>query len=603
MAEPVNHDYRLGKLLQVDRVNGGATVFAWGLRNPWRFSFDRVTGDLVIADVGQNSYEEVDFAPAPGIGAGANYGWKIYEGLHTYPAGNPVSSAPGFVFPVVEYPHAGGACSITGGYVVRDPALPELAGTYLYGDNCTGVISGVTLPNGTPRALGFNVPGVSSFGEDGCGRVYAASLNGPVYRFATSGACAATGAPGGPGGAASGAGDRRAPAFTLLRAAARQHALRKGYVTIRVRCDELCTIRASGRVLITRRRARAAAAPALRTRTARTTLVAGASDDPAPEALEGHASNDQARAQPAPAPGDRAHQRARHRPRRKRAHRRAPRPHRPLSATSERSISSHGRCDRAATMPSCAPRPRGDEAAFAALVARHRPRLVRYATSRCGRDGALAEDAVQDALVRAHRAIVGGKLPVDVEAWLYAIVRNRCHDYFRAARPTAPLPPELPGGAPSAFEVVERAERLAGALDAVEALPSAQRAALVGRELEGRSYEEIAVRQETSVSAVKSLLHRARVTLAQRRLAAGLRGALACPPAAAARRPGPRWPDRRADEQRGRDRHDRDRGHERAGRTARAGSSRRPDGGPVALSPRHGGAPAARERAGAQGQA
>ncbi|HEY7620820.1 MAG TPA: PQQ-dependent sugar dehydrogenase [Solirubrobacteraceae bacterium] len=271
----VNHDYRLGKLLRVDRVNGGATVFAYGLRNPWRFSFDRVTGDLIIADVGQDSYEEIDFAPAPGIGAGANYGWKIYEGLHTYPDGNPVSSAPGFVFPVVEYRHAGGACSITGGYVVRDPALPELAGTYLYGDNCTGVISGVNLPNGAPRALGFNVPSVSSFGEDACGRVYAASLNGPVYRFATSGACAAPGAPGA-SGALSGAADRRAPAFTLLRAAARQHALRKGYVTIRVRCDELCTIRAGGRVLITRRRARAAAAPALRTRAARTTLVANA---------------------------------------------------------------------------------------------------------------------------------------------------------------------------------------------------------------------------------------------------------------------------------------------------------------------------------------
>jgi hypothetical protein len=276
MTNHVNHDYRLGKLLRVDRVNGGATVFAYGLRNPWRFSFDRVTGDLVIGDVGQNSYEEVDFAPAPGIGAGANYGWKVYEGLHTYPAGNPVSSAPGFVFGVLEYPHAGGACSITGGYVVRDPALPELAGTYLYGDNCTGVISGVTLPNGTPRALGFNVPGVSSFGEDGCGRVYAASLNGPVYRFATTGACAA-GASAGPGGAVSGLGDRRPPALTLLRAAGRQHALRKGYVTIRVRCDELCTIRAGGRVLITLRRARAAVAPVLRTRTARTTLVAGTS--------------------------------------------------------------------------------------------------------------------------------------------------------------------------------------------------------------------------------------------------------------------------------------------------------------------------------------
>ena len=157
---------------------------------------------------------------------------------------------------------------------------------------------------------------------------------------------------------------------------------------------------------------------------------------------------------------------------------------------------------------------RGDDSAFAQLVARHRPRLVRYATSRCGRDGALAEDAVQDALVRAHRAIVAGKVPVDVEAWLYAIVRNRCHDYFRAARPTAPLPPELPGGAPSAFEVVASGERLAGALDAVDALPSAQRAALVGRELEGRSYEELAVRQATTVSAVKSLLHRARATLA-----------------------------------------------------------------------------------------
>jgi RNA polymerase sigma-70 factor (ECF subfamily) len=157
---------------------------------------------------------------------------------------------------------------------------------------------------------------------------------------------------------------------------------------------------------------------------------------------------------------------------------------------------------------------RGDEAAFAALVARHRPRLVRYATSRCGRDAALAEDAVQDALVRAHRAIVAGKVPVEIEAWLFAIVRNRCHDYFRAARPTAPLPPELPGGAPSAFEVVAQNERLAGALDAVEQLPSAQRTALVGRELEGRSYEELARRQATTVPAVKSLLHRARTALA-----------------------------------------------------------------------------------------
>ena len=157
---------------------------------------------------------------------------------------------------------------------------------------------------------------------------------------------------------------------------------------------------------------------------------------------------------------------------------------------------------------------RGDEAAFAALVERLRPRLVRYATSRCGRDAALAEDAVQDTLVRAQRAILAGKVPVDVQAWLFAIVRNRCHDYFRATRPTAPLPPELPGGSPSALEEVERGERLAGALGAVDRLPTAQRAALLGGEFEGRTYEDIAARQSTTVAAVKSLLHRARATLA-----------------------------------------------------------------------------------------
>ena len=147
------------------------------------------TGDLIIGDVGQDRYEEVDFAAAPGDGAGANYGWNTYEGLHTYPGNAPAGAAPGTVLPVIEYPH-GPACSITGGYVVRDPALPELAGTYLYGDNCTGAISGATLPAGTTRTLGFTVANVSSFGEDGCGRVYAASLGGAVYRFASSGACA-----------------------------------------------------------------------------------------------------------------------------------------------------------------------------------------------------------------------------------------------------------------------------------------------------------------------------------------------------------------------------------------------------------------------------
>jgi hypothetical protein len=152
---------------------------------------------------------------------------------------------------------------------VRDPALPELAGTYVYGDNCVGDLLGAVLPGGAPHALGLNVPSVSGFGEDGCGRVYAASLAGPVYRLSTTGACV-------PSGQAAPAGrDARAPAITLLRAARRQHALRTGYVTVRVRCDEECTVRASGRVTVARRRAGAAAASrALRTRTAKVTVVA-----------------------------------------------------------------------------------------------------------------------------------------------------------------------------------------------------------------------------------------------------------------------------------------------------------------------------------------
>ena len=278
-ADSVNHDYRLGKLLRIDPATGAVTIFAYGLRNPWRFSFDRTTGDLIIGDVGQDRYEEIDFAAAPGDGAGANYGWNTYEGRHTYPGNLAAGSAPGTVLPIIEYPH-GPACSITGGYVVRDPALPELAGTYLYGDNCTGDITAATLPAGTTHALGLNVPSVAGFGEDGCGRVYAASLGGAVYRFAGSGACAGpapfvgrlpAGIAGGPSAAGPAA---RAPAFTLLRAAARQHALRTGFVAVSVRCDELCTVSAGGRVVIGRT-AHTAAAPVLRTRTARATLVAG----------------------------------------------------------------------------------------------------------------------------------------------------------------------------------------------------------------------------------------------------------------------------------------------------------------------------------------
>ena len=296
----------------LDPATGAASIFAYGLRNPWRFSFDRNTGDLVIGDVGQDRYEEVDFARGAGRRRRRQLRLEHVRGpAHAIPAAARPAARPAPSCPVIEYPH-GPACSITGGYVVRDAALPELAGTYLYGDNCTGAISGATLPAGTTRTLGFNVANVSSFGEDGCGRVYAASLGGAVYRFASSGACAGPAPFVGrlPAGVVAAPPDHRAPAFTLLRAAARQHALRTGFVTIRVRCDEQCTVSASGRVLITRgAHAAAARGPAHAHREG----DAGGrrAHDTAPEALQGHPPLDQAVAGPARAPGHGAHRRAR----------------------------------------------------------------------------------------------------------------------------------------------------------------------------------------------------------------------------------------------------------------------------------------------------
>jgi glucose/arabinose dehydrogenase len=288
----VNHDPLLGKLLRLDPSTGGAPasnpfpapareVWAYGLRNPWRFSFDRASGDLVVADVGQNAFEEVDVArAATGGGRGANFGWKRFEGLHTFPGGAPVdpASQPAFAFPAVEESHAAGWCSITGGYVVRDPELPELAGQYVFGDFCRGELNAVALGSGAPRSLGLSVAALSSFGEDACGHVYAVSLDGPVFRLeSTAPSCgAATPAAGAaaPAGAPAAAADVRAPALTL-RAARGQRVLRKGFVALRVRCDERCVIGARGTVLIARRRAAAAAAPRIVTRTVRRPLAAG----------------------------------------------------------------------------------------------------------------------------------------------------------------------------------------------------------------------------------------------------------------------------------------------------------------------------------------
>lgn len=164
-------------------------VYSYGLRNPYRFSFDRQSHDLVIADVGQAAREEVDWAKyAAGLGIGANYGWNCREGLApgaaTDPGCTPPPPAGTFTDPVFDYPHTNGRQAIIGGYVVRDPSLPELSGRYLYGDLATGEIRSLVLSEAftSDRSENLIVGNLNSFGEDSCGRVYAASGNGPVYR-------------------------------------------------------------------------------------------------------------------------------------------------------------------------------------------------------------------------------------------------------------------------------------------------------------------------------------------------------------------------------------------------------------------------------------
>jgi glucose/arabinose dehydrogenase len=192
----------LGKILRIDpRQSGGRPytvpssnpfvgrsgarpeIYAYGLRNPWRFSFDRSTGDLTIADVGQDAVEEIDFVRKD-RGRGANFGWRPWEGRSR----NFDEPAPGAILPVITHSHSDGFCSITGGYVVRDRGVPGLYGRYVYGDYCEGRIRAATLRAGrrtTGKVLSLpKVGGLSSFGEDAAGRVYATSLNGPVYRIA-----------------------------------------------------------------------------------------------------------------------------------------------------------------------------------------------------------------------------------------------------------------------------------------------------------------------------------------------------------------------------------------------------------------------------------
>jgi glucose/arabinose dehydrogenase len=161
-------------------------IWSIGLRNPWRFSFDRQTRDLYVADVGQDAREEVNASTfAGGAGKGINYGWKIMEG--TVCVFSPCN-IPGLTPPVIEYDHSGGACSITGGYVYRGSAVPALQGTYFYGDFCARFVRSFRLVNGVATEqvdwAALNPGGnITSFGEDAAGELYIMTSGGGLFRI------------------------------------------------------------------------------------------------------------------------------------------------------------------------------------------------------------------------------------------------------------------------------------------------------------------------------------------------------------------------------------------------------------------------------------
>jgi glucose/arabinose dehydrogenase len=195
-----NPEQLLGKLLRIDpnRKHGYSTppsnpfasgpgraeIFAIGLRNPYRFSFDRATGDLWIGDVGQDKWEEIDHESLA-RGRGANFGWDLFEGSHPFEGGNPNNPPPSYRPPVLEYSSANANCAVTGGYVSRDPKLPALRGRYLYADFCGGSIRSLDAgnPGASDAPTGLEVDSPSSFGEANNGTLFVTSLAGPVYRI------------------------------------------------------------------------------------------------------------------------------------------------------------------------------------------------------------------------------------------------------------------------------------------------------------------------------------------------------------------------------------------------------------------------------------
>ncbi len=204
---------RLGKILRIDPLatptdpfavpddnpfvgidGADPTIWSLGLRNPWKFSFDSLTGDLWIADVGQGRFEEIDMAPAVDgrdAGRGVSFGWSAFEANERF---NDDQSPDGHTLPVTAYPHEDGNCSVSGGVVARNSSFDELNGWYVYGDYCSGrvwaldttsVASGPNGPVGTPHIIQIaTVPELAAIAEGPLGDIYAISNAGPMYRLA-----------------------------------------------------------------------------------------------------------------------------------------------------------------------------------------------------------------------------------------------------------------------------------------------------------------------------------------------------------------------------------------------------------------------------------
>jgi glucose/arabinose dehydrogenase len=190
-GDPHNHaqnlSSHLGKLLRLN-VNGRRgrwQIAGYGLRNPWRFSWDRATRDLYIGDVGQDSWEEVDVRTPSQQGFLNNFGWRVWEGRSRYENGQRTNSGGTLVFPIVVYNHDVG-CSITGGYVYRGRSVPAARGRYFYGDYCSGRIWSLRAVHGKlqdNRQESMRVSSRSSWGQDASGELYAVSLEGRIYKL------------------------------------------------------------------------------------------------------------------------------------------------------------------------------------------------------------------------------------------------------------------------------------------------------------------------------------------------------------------------------------------------------------------------------------